>query len=298
MTPALRDHYFRHRSEWLPSECCEEHRNDYVRCRLANRPWVGDDACCKARRAFDKRTPGLFKVEWSGDGFVGLCSKTYYCFGDTDKYSTKGLSKRHNTIDKDAFLAVLTNRRSGSGSNRGFRVHKSTVLTYVQERAALAYFLRQTRVARGRGDQGSCGRIEKAMHAALVSYAIMDARWKHPFTCIVAGPTGCGKSTFGTCMLRHAAAMIDPEKITRCYGEWKEAYATTDLVHVRFEVGLPTAAMFESTTRNLIVIDDLMAETDERVTTLFTKKVTTGTRPCCISYRTCSLKTKRVVPSV
>ena len=138
------------------------------------------------------------------------------------------------------------------------------------------------------------------MHAAPVSYAIMDARWKHPFTCIVAGPTGCGKSTFVTRMLRHAAAMIDPppEQITWCYGEWQEAYATTDLGHVRFEEGLPTAAMFDPTTRNLIVIDDLMAETDERVTTLFTKKVTTGTRPCCISYRTCSLKTKRVTPSV
>ena len=24
----------------------------------------------------------------------------------------------------------------------------------------------------------------------------MDPRWKHPFTCIVAGPTGCGKTTF------------------------------------------------------------------------------------------------------
>ena len=41
---------------------------------------------------------------------------------------------------------------------------------------------------------------------------------------------------------------------------------------MRFEEGLPTAAMFDPTTRNLIVIDDLMAETDERVTTLFTKK--------------------------
>ena len=44
----------------------------YVRCRLANRPWVGDEACCKARRAFDKRTPGLFKVEWSGAGVRGV----------------------------------------------------------------------------------------------------------------------------------------------------------------------------------------------------------------------------------
>ena len=90
-TPELREHYFWHRSEWLPSECCDDHRNEHVRCRLANRPWVGDEACCKARRAYDKRTPGLFKVEWSGDRFVGLCSKTYYCFGPT----TEQTSQRH-----------------------------------------------------------------------------------------------------------------------------------------------------------------------------------------------------------
>ena len=102
----------------------------------------------------------------------------------------------------------------------------------------------------------------------------MDARWKHPFTCIVAGPTLCDKSTFVTRLLRHAAAMIDPppENITWCYGEWQEAYATTDLTHVRFKEGLPTEAMFDSTMRNLIVINDLMTETDKRVTTLFTKK--------------------------
>ena len=140
MTPELREHYFRHRSEWLPSECCDEHQNEYVRCRLGDRPWVGDEACCNARKAYDKRTPGLFKVEWSGDGFVGLCSKMYYCFGATDKYSTKVLSKRHKAINKDAFLEVLANSRSGSGKNRGFRVHRSSVLTYMQERAAITYF--------------------------------------------------------------------------------------------------------------------------------------------------------------
>ena len=140
VTPELREHYFRYRSQWLPSECCVDHESEYVRCRLAGHPWIGSASCCVARKAYDKRTPGLFKVEWSGDGFVGLCSKTYYCFGPTDKYSTKGLSKRHNEIDKDAFLEVLTNRRSGSGKNRGFRVNHSSVLTYVQERAALTYF--------------------------------------------------------------------------------------------------------------------------------------------------------------
>ena len=106
--------------------------------------------------------------------------------------------------------------------------------------------LRQTRGARGRGDQ---------------------ARWKHPFTCIVTRPTGCGKSTF--CDDRST-----PERIT-----WQELYATMDLAAVRFEEGLPNASMFDSTMRNLIVKDDLMAETDERVTTMFTKKVITGTSP-------------------
>ena len=82
-------------------------RDDYFCARIAGRPWTATESCCLARKAFDKRTPGLFKVEWRGDGFIGLCSKTYYCFGATDKYSTKGLSKRHNDIDKDTFLTVL-----------------------------------------------------------------------------------------------------------------------------------------------------------------------------------------------
>ena len=141
-----RAHYFRHRSQWLPAECCYEHEDDYVRGRIAGCPWTATESCCFARKAFDKRTPGLFKVEWCGDGFVGLCSKTYYCFGATDKYSTKGLSKRHNDIDKDTFLAVLTNRRSGGGVNRGFRVRNSSVMTYIQERAALTHFYGKRKV--------------------------------------------------------------------------------------------------------------------------------------------------------
>ena len=49
----------------------------------------------------------------------------------------------------------------------------------------------------------------------------MDPRWQHPLTCIVAGPKGCGKTTFVARLLRNAPAMIDPlpERVTRCYGE-------------------------------------------------------------------------------
>ncbi|MCP6457146.1 hypothetical protein NL495_28875, partial [Klebsiella pneumoniae] len=54
--------------------------------------------------AFDKRTPGLFKVEW--DAIVCLSSKTYYCYGgesqSKDKISCKGVSARN--ITKDTYL--------------------------------------------------------------------------------------------------------------------------------------------------------------------------------------------------
>ncbi|PIK55307.1 hypothetical protein BSL78_07779 [Apostichopus japonicus] len=42
-------------------------------------------------KQYDKRTPGLFKLEWQGDGIVSLNSKCYYCFGsDKEKVSCKG----------------------------------------------------------------------------------------------------------------------------------------------------------------------------------------------------------------
>ena len=60
--------------------------------------------------------------------------------------------------------------------------------------------------------------------------------------------------------------------VTMAAARWKHP-----LIDVRFDERLPSASMFDSATKNLIIIDDLMAETDERVTTFFTKKVITGT---------------------
>ena len=73
--------------------------------------------------------------------------------------------------------------------------------------------------------------------------------------------------------MRNASAMIDPppERITWYYGEWQAAYENLNIPNVRLEEGLPTS--FDSDgKRGLVVLDDLMAETDGRVTNLFTKK--------------------------
>ena len=61
--------------------------------------------------AYDKRKSGLFKVEWKGDGFVGLNSKTYCCWGaESNKASCKGISKRLNDPQKEVYLNVLQTR--------------------------------------------------------------------------------------------------------------------------------------------------------------------------------------------
>ena len=102
----------------------------------------------------------------------------------------------------------------------------------------------------------------------------MDPRWQHTFTCIVAGPTGCGKTTFVARLLRNASEMIDPppERVTWYYGEWQAAYKNLDIPNMRMEEGLPTSLDNDDGKRGLVVLDDLMAETDSRVTNLFTKK--------------------------
>ena len=79
-------------------------------------------------------------MEWKGKGIIALCSKTFYCFGPTDKLSAKGLMKNQNDLNPTVFKAVLNNKESGTGKNRGFRVINNAVYTYVQSRDALSYF--------------------------------------------------------------------------------------------------------------------------------------------------------------
>jgi hypothetical protein len=67
--------------------------------------------------AYDKRTPGLFKEEYSGDGIIALCSKTCYCFGKEYKFSCKGINKRTNQITKDKYMDVLLSRKSQAWIN-------------------------------------------------------------------------------------------------------------------------------------------------------------------------------------
>ena len=97
-------------------------------------------------KAYDKRTPGLFKEEWSGAGIIGLSSKTYYCFGAYDKFSCKGVNKKTNDINKEKYLNVLLTKQGSSGLNKGFRVVNNSMYTYEQVRDGFSYFYPKRKV--------------------------------------------------------------------------------------------------------------------------------------------------------
>ena len=137
--PHMKERFYQEWDQWLPAQACDTHTQDFVQAKCNKATWQ-PLSCCLARQKFDKRTPGLFKEEWSGAGFIGLASKTYYCFGETNKTSCKGINKRQNELDKARYMSVLTEQKSGSGVNKGFRVMNNKVFTYNQIRNGLSYF--------------------------------------------------------------------------------------------------------------------------------------------------------------
>ena len=99
----------------------------------------------------------------------------------------------------------------------------------------------------------------------------MDVRWPHPFTCVVAGPTGCGKTEFVKQLIRYVEDMVTPvpTKIIWNYGEWQPAYQPL-LDKVDFVQGPPELPLYNLEPL-LVVIDDQMHGVDQRISSLFTK---------------------------
>ena len=85
----------------------------------------------------------MFKVEWRGDGFVGLSAKTYYCFdhndSSNDKYSSKGVSRAFK-LTREHYLDVLKTKKSSIQVNKGFIMKYNQIYTYEMKKSGLSYF--------------------------------------------------------------------------------------------------------------------------------------------------------------
>ena len=85
-----------------------------------------------------------------------------------------------------------------------------------------------------------------------------------------------------------------PDRILWCYGEYQTLYGTVD--GVDFQQGLSDLDTLNPRDKHLIILDDLMDETDQRVASLFTKRVTTETSVSCTSFRICFIEENTIEP--
>lgn len=99
----------------------------------------------------------------------------------------------------------------------------------------------------------------------------MDPCWQHPFTCVVAGPTGCGKTQWVLKFIDSLSEVVNPTptRVVYSYGEWQEAYRNLPR-HVALQEGLTDLPEY-SNDPMLLVIDDQMDAVDKNVMRLFTK---------------------------
>ena len=105
---------------------------------------------------------------------------------------------------------------------------------------------------------------------------IDEISFKHPFTCMMAGPTQSGKSTLLSKILRYNHSMVTPipSRIVYCYSRWSDGFEKLKLISpkIEFKQGLPDIDTFNPDENNLLILDDLMseAEKDRSILELFT----------------------------
>ena len=107
----------------------------------------------------------------------------------------------------------------------------------------------------------------------------MDVSFKLPFSMLLSGSSGAGKTTFVKRLLVNIDQMFDqiPEKIIWCYGEFLPDFVeiSQHILQIQFIEGIPSNIydLFDSTKQSSLIMDDLMEQSagNTQVTQLFTK---------------------------
>ena len=128
--PELREQYEKEKYNFLPSESNELH------------PTFNVDGKRFTMKQYEKRTPGLFKVETIKDKAIALCSKMYCCSEMDEKnikFSCKGIQKEGNNVNYKKFENVLFGDKQDTAHNKGFRYISGVMKSYEQEKRGLSH---------------------------------------------------------------------------------------------------------------------------------------------------------------
>ena len=70
---------------------------------------------------------------------IALCSKCYFVEAEVSKFSSKGMSKRHNESAWQRFKEALEGA-TDKAKNRGFRMKNGKMITYEQQKLGLSAY--------------------------------------------------------------------------------------------------------------------------------------------------------------
>ena len=98
-----------------------------------------------------------------------------------------------------------------------------------------------------------------------INFDTIDPRFIHPFTAIIAWPSSLGKSMLCMRLIRNSRECIapPPERIVYCYSVYQTMF--DQYPNVEFVEGFSDFHMFDGVRRTLLIIDDLMHKTNDRV---------------------------------
>lgn len=94
----------------------------------------------------------------------------------------------------------------------------------------------------------------------------------HPATILISGPSRAGKTCFVNKLLLHRSKMFNThfKEIVWCYGAVVPKLSS-NIHNIRFHFGIPDMNTFQIEENSLLILDDLMSETNADVSNLFTK---------------------------
>ena len=91
-----------------------------------------------------------------------------------------------------------------------------------------------------------------------------DPRLRGHFTCLVAGPTGCGKTQLIFKLIENANQLITPpvQHIVYCYGQWQNQFKQFENKVTFHELFPPATQQASSSQHTLLIIDNILDKED------------------------------------
>jgi hypothetical protein len=120
--------------------------------------------------------------------------------------------------------------------------------------------------------------------------------WVHPFTSVIAGPTGSGKSMFVRRFVHNIKHMMTPkpDRISWCDGEHQTLHGTVE--GVEFQQGLPDMDNLDPRGKYLIIWTISWTKRTKGWLHSLRKRVTTETSASCASFRICFIEENIIEP--